>query len=320
MPNLLTRRRLLVGSALFYPALALAPRLAAAQEADDSLPTEDPQDLAKSQAAEEDADKQLAELEKKTGGRLGVSVLDTETNISLGYREAERFAICSTYKALAAGFVLARVDKGVEKLDRRVTFAKDALVAYSPVTEKHAGGDGMTIAEICEAAVTLSDNTAGNLMLDSFGGPAALTDWLRSTGDTETRLDRRETDLNEAKKDDPRDTTTPDSMLDSIGLLTLGNTLSDSSRDQMVAWLVAGKTGDARLRAGLPKEWKVGDKTGTGNNGAAGDIAVIWPPDRGPILVTAYVAEATASTDDVNAVFAAVGKIVADMVGSTTAD
>ncbi len=323
MLNLITRRRLLAGSALLFPVLALVPGRAAAQDAQTTAPAggdiqptdSDAEEQRKSQAEQDDADRQLAELEKKTGGRLGVSVLDTETNISLGYRESERFFMCSTYKALAAGFVLARVDQGAEKLDRRITYGKDILVSYSPVTEKHAGTDGMTLAELCEAAITMSDNTAGNLLLDSFGGPAAMTAWLRTTGDTETRLDRREPDLNEAKKDDPQDTTTPDSMLDTIGLLTLGNTLSEKSRNQLVDWMVGDKVGDARLRAGLPKEWKIGDKTGTGNNGALGDIAVIWPPDRGPLLVTVYIAEATAPAPDLNAVFAAVGKIVAGMVG-----
>jgi beta-lactamase class A len=321
----ITRRRLLAGSALLFPALAMTPPSAFAQEAQPATPAkpadnatppadEDDQDQLKTQGEEDDAEKQLAELEKKTGGRLGVAVLDTETNISLGYRENERFFLCSTYKALAAGFVLSRVDKGAEKLDRRVTFGKDALVTYSPVTEKHADGDGMTIAELCEAAVTMSDNTAGNLLLDSFGGPAALTAWLRQTGDDETRLDRREPALNEAKKDDPQDTTTPDSMLDTIGLLTLGDTLSEASRNQLTAWLVADKVGDARLRAGVPKDWKVGDKTGTGNNGALGDVAVIWPPERGPMIVAVYMAEATAPMDDLNAVFAAVGKLVAGMI------
>lgn len=337
MPTLLTRRRLMAGSALLIPALTFGPDALFAEDANaskspdadapasgsdgqDNSETPDDGDgmegnPADNSHAAEDADKQLADLEKKTGGRLGVSVLDTETNISLGSREAERFALCSTYKVLAVGFVLARVDQGVEKLDRRVTYGKDVLLSYSPETEKHAGGDGMTVAELCNAAITLSDNTAANLLLDSFGGPAALTAWLRTSGDTETRLDRKEPDLNQAAKDDQRDTTTPDSMLDTLGLLTLGNTLSETSRDQLSNWLVSNTTGNARLRAGLPKEWKVGDKTGTGDNGSYGDVAVIWPPERGPILVVTYVGEATAPAKDIEAVFADVAKIVVGMVG-----
>jgi len=332
MPILLTRRRLVAGSALLVPALTFGPSALLAQTAagastsapaaqdntampSDGQATEGDGGSQGNAQLTDDVDKQLADLEKKTGGRLGVSVLDTETNISLGNREEERFPLCSTYKALAAGFVLARVDQGVEKLDRRVTYGKDVVVTYSPETEKHAGAEGMTVAELCAAAITLSDNTAGNLLLESFGGPAALTAWLRTTGDTETRLDRNEPDVNQATKGDPRDTTTPDAMLDSIGLLTLGNTLSETSRDQLVNWLVGNTTGNNRLRAGLPKEWKIGDKTGTGNNGSYADIAVIWPPERGPVLVTTFVAEATAASKDVEAVFAEVSKIVVSMVG-----
>ncbi|PZM17144.1 class A beta-lactamase [Rhizobium tubonense] len=311
MSDIISRRRLLVGTALLFPALTFAVA-ARAQTAGDVVPPEEaaPADT----KAVDNAEKQLADLEKKIGGRLGVSVLDTETNISLGYRETERFPLCSTYKLLAAGFVLSRVDRGAEKLDRRVTFGKDVLVTYSPVTEKHADTDGMTIAELCEAAITMSDNTAGNLLLDSFGGPPVLTAWLRTLNDTETRLDRKETEVNEAKKGDPRDTTTPDSMLDTVGGLTLGDTLSDASREALAGWMVANTTGGQRLRAGLPTEWKVGDKTGTGDNGSYADVAIIWPADRGPILIAAYVTEATAPIADVNTVFAEVGKIVAGMV------
>jgi beta-lactamase class A len=323
MSVLFTRRRLLVSSALFGLALSLPGQWVFAQDApkpqDDTQTPEGPavegSPSDDEEGMQDDVDRQLRALEEKTGGRLGVAVLDTETNISLGYREAERFFLCSTYKALAAGYVLARVDQGAEKLDRRITFGREVLVEYSPVTEKHAGGDGMTLGELCEAAITMSDNTAGNLLLDSFGGPAALTAWLRTSGDTETRLDRREPDVNEAKKGDQQDTTTPDSMLDTIGLLTLGSTLGETSRDQLIAWMVADKVGDARLRAGLPNGWKIGDKTGTGKNGSLGDIAVIWPPERGPLLAVVYMSETTASMDELNKVFADVGKIVAGMVG-----
>lgn len=322
MPASITRR-LLLGSAILGPMAALLPQQLMAQTTPPPVVPQDPAPPCRNSRRRRPTRPRRMPApswqrsEKRTGGRLGVAVLDTETNISLGNRETERFPMFSTWKALAAGFVLARVDQGKEKLDRRVSFGKEALVAYSPVAEKHAATDGMTIAELCEAAVTVSDNTAANLLLDSFGGPAALTDWLRTTGDTETRLDRREPELNEAKKDDPRDTTTPDAMLDTLGLLTLGNTLSDASSTMLTGWLVAATTGKDRLRAGLPAEWKVGDKTGTGAQGMAADIAIVWPPERGPILVAAYIADATAPTAEINAVFAEIGKMVAGMVGSS---
>jgi beta-lactamase class A len=289
-------RRTLLGAAMLVPALGLAPFARAAE-------------------SEDDIDRQLAELEKRTGGRLGVSVIDTETNITLGFRQTERFPMCSTFKVLASAMVLSRVDKGGENLERRVIYDQSKLVSYSPETEKHVGGEGMSVGELCKAAITLSDNTAGNLLLESFGGPEALTKWLRSVGDNTTRLDRWETALNEGKKDDPRDTTTPDAMLDTLGNVALGSVLSEPSRAKLIEWMVANATGGARLRAGLPEGWKVGDKTGTGGSGTAADIAIIWPGDRGPILVTTYIAEATAPVKELNPVFAEVAKIVAGMAG-----
>lgn len=296
MPLHITRREMLAASAMLYPALALGtPALAAT-------------------AADDDVTERLRQLEERTGGRLGVAVLDMETNISFGHRETERFAMCSTFKALAAACALARVDRGEEKLDRRITFGKEVLLPHSPVTEKHVGGNGMTIAELCEAAITISDNAAGNLLLESFGGPQGLTSWLRSIGDNTTRLDRTEPDLNEARKGDPRDTTTPAAMLDTLGKLALGSVLSENGRGQLVDWLVANETGDARLRAGLPKDWRIGDKTGTSSTGAVSDIARAWPPGRGPLLVAVYTGEAKAPVSDLNPVFAEIGKIAAEIV------
>ena len=202
----------------------------------------------------------LALLERRHGGRLGVSVLDMETGQRIGHRDGERFPMCSTFKFLAAAQVLARVDRGQERLDRRVVYDKDDLVAYSPVTELHAGEHGMTLAELCHAAVTVSDNTAGNLLLASLDGPAGLTAFTRSLGDEVTRLDRIETDLNEAIPGDPRDTTTPAAMLDDMRALLLGDALSPSSRKQLADWLIATTTGDQRIRAGLPAGWRVGDR------------------------------------------------------------
>jgi beta-lactamase class A len=272
--------------------------------------------LSSLQAAADDAESELqrglAALERKHGGRLGVAVLDSASSKLITQRGNERFALCSTFKFLAAAFVLMRVDHRQESLTRRVVYSKNDLVTYSPTTEKHVES-GLTVGEICEAAMVLSDNTAGNLLLDSFGGPAGLTSFMRSLGDTVSRLDRRETELNEATPGDPRDTTTPLAMLDMLRKIVLGSVLSASSREQLTAWLVANKTGSKRLRAGVPQGWRVGDKTGSGSNNATNDIAVIWPPDRAPILVTAYYAEARATDDERNAILAEVGRLAATL-------
>ncbi|WP_108473035.1 class A beta-lactamase [Rhodanobacter thiooxydans] len=256
-----------------------------------------------------DASARLVALERRHGGRLGVAVLDTGSGRRIGHRVDERFAMCSTFKLLAAAAVLARVDRGVERLERRVVFDKDALVTYSPVTSHRVGAPGMTMAELCHAAITMSDNTAGNLLLHSLGGPAGWTAYARSLGDGVSRLDRIETELNEARPGDPRDTTTPAAMLANLHALLLGTALSDASRGQLAGWLRANTTGDARLRAGVPAGWRVGDKTGSGNHAATNDVAIIWPPQRKPLLVAAYYAESTADADARNVVLAEVGRI-----------
>ena len=284
----LSRRALLIGSLLAGPAL-LSLRATADENAE--------------------LQRKLAGLEREHGGRLGVAILDSARTTPIAHRGDERFALCSTFKFLAAAFVLARVDRKQESLTRRIVYSKNYLVSHSPITEKHAGEDGLTVGEICEAAMTLSDNTAGNLMLDSFGGPAALTAYMRSLGDSGTRLDRREPDLNEAQPGDPRDTTTPVAMLKTIHKTVLGTALSTASREQLIAWLVANKTGDNRLRAGVPKGWRVGDKTGSGGNNATNDIAVIWPPGHAPIIVATYYAESRASDGERNAVLSEVGRL-----------
>lgn len=257
---------------------------------------------------------QLAALQQQHGGRLGVAILVADSGRRINHFGEQRFPMCSTFKFLAAAQVLARVDRGEERLDRRVVFAKEDLVPYSPATEQHVGAPGMTMAELCHAAVAVSDNTAGNLLLASFGGPTALTAFARSLGDGKTRLDRIEPDLNEAVPGDPRDTTTPAAMLGNLRALLLGDALSPASRLQLADWLVATTTGDERLRAGLPADWRVGDKTGTSNNGVTNDIAIAWPPGRGPLLIATYYAESSIPQQQRNAVLAEVGRIAAGLV------
>lgn len=256
---------------------------------------------------------ELAALERRHGGRLGVAILDTVSGRRINHRGEQRFPMLSTFKMLAAALVLARVDRGEEQLDRRIVFTAEDLVTHSPATALHVGPPGMTLAELCAATITVSDNTAGNLLLASFGGPAALTAFARSLGDRYTRLDRIEPDLNEATPGDPRDTTTPAAMLANMRALLLGDALSAASRAQLIDWLVANATGDQRLRAGMPADWRVGDKTGTSGNGVVNDVAIAWPPGRGPLLVTAYYAEADATPGQRNAVLADVGRIVAGL-------
>ncbi|MDM0023686.1 class A beta-lactamase [Variovorax saccharolyticus] len=254
--------------------------------------------------------RQLAEIEKASGGRLGVCILDTGSGLRAGHRPDERFPMCSTFKFLAAAAVLNRVDQGKERLERRIVVTRRDLIPHAPVTEKHVGEPGLTMAELCEAAVTLSDNPAANLMLASFGGPGGLTRYLRGLGDTQTRLDRNEPGLNESLPGDPRDTTTPAAMLDTMQKILLGDVLLPASRARIQAWLDGCLTGDKRLRAGVPADWLVGDKTGTGPRGSTCDIAILRPPRRAPILVTAYLTGTPASMEARDAALASVGAVV----------
>jgi beta-lactamase class A len=255
--------------------------------------------------------RELARLDKESGGRLGVAVLDTGTGALAGQREHERFPLCSTFKFLAAAAVLARVDAGQDRLDRASPFGPSDLVSYSPVTAPRVGEGSMSLAQLCEAAMIVSDNTAGNLILDTLGGPAGITAFARRLGDETTRLDRIEPHLNEAIPGDPRDTTTPAAMLGTLRALLVGDALSPASRERLLQWLFDNKTGDARLRAGIPKDWRVGEKTGSGENGTTNDVGLVIPPGRPPILVAAYQTESSAPAEQRNAVLADVGRAVA---------
>lgn len=270
-------------------------------------------DRAARAAGSPDGEKRLVALERNHGGRLGVSILDTATGRRISHRGGERFLMCSTFKLLAVAAVLARVDTGMEKLDRRVVFGTQALRAYAPVTSHRVGEPGMSVSDLCCAAITVSDNTAANLLLASMGGPAAVTKFARGLGDPWTRLDRTEPDLNVGSPGDLRDTTTPDAMLTTMHALLLGRVLSHSSRDHLVAWLRACSTGLDQLRDTLEAGWTAGDKTGSGSHGETNDVAIIWPPQRRPVLVTAYYAGSGASVGDRHAVLAEIGRIAASI-------
>jgi beta-lactamase class A len=259
----------------------------------------------------------LAQLDKRSGGRLGCAVLNTSTGAVIAHRGDERFPMCSTFKASAVAFVLQRADRREERLDRRIVFSARHIVTHSPITELHVGGHGMAVADLCAAAITVSDNTAANLLLESFGGPAALTNFWRAIGDTVTRLDRKELELNEATPGDPRDTTSPAAMVENLHKFVLGDVLRPASRELFTKWLVANTTGDARLRAGLPRDWVTGDKTGSGKHETTNDIAVTWPSNRKPFFVAAYLTQGPGSDDARNAILAEVGRAVADEITST---
>ncbi len=252
----------------------------------------------------------LRALEASSGGRLGVAVVEAGGVATRGHRLDERFAMCSTFKVIAAAGVLERSARDAGLLAQRIVYARNELVNYSPVTQQHVA-QGMTVAALCAAALQYSDNTAGNLLIRLLGGPEGVTAFARRIGDDAFRLDRWETDLNTAIPGDPRDTTTPAAMATSLQRLVLGDALGDAQRAQLVEWLRGNTTGAARIRAGVPADWQVGDKTGSGDYGTTNDVAVLWPPGRPPMVVSMYFAQPDKDAAARSDVLAAAAKIVA---------
>jgi beta-lactamase class A len=266
----------------FLTAAALLPLAGCAQGTPvatppSSRPTEPPPTSAPAAT-----DGQLLELERKFDARLGVYALSTGSGATIAHRADERFAFCSTFKALAAAAVLHR--NPMSHLDTRVTYAETDLMASSAITRRFLT-TGMTIRQLCDAAVRYSDGTAGNLLLRDLGGPAELTAYVRSLGDTVTRMDRIEPVITEATPGDPRDTTSPRAIGTDFHQIVLGDALPADKLAFLRDLLERNVTGAERIRAGLPQGWAVADKTGTGDYGTANDIAVVWPPNAAPLVI-----------------------------------
>lgn len=259
-------------------------------------------------APAEDAKARLAALEAEHGGRLGVAIHDTGGGRPISHRGHERFLMCSTFKLPLVAAVLMRVDRGEERLDRRIVFDQDAILDWAPVTMLNVGAPGMTIEQLCEAATLVSDNTAANLLLETLGGPAGFTAFIRRLGDSATRLDHVEP-LNNAQSGE-QDTTTPLAMLGALHKLLVGDALSEASRDKLIRWITLNQTGAHGLEAGLPANWRIGDKTGSAST-ANNDIGIIWPPERAPVLVTAYYTNSERDSSQRKQVLMAVGSLVA---------
>ena len=268
------------------------------------------------------ADQALAALEAASGGRLGVSLLDTGSGRTAGHRSDERFGLCSTFKLLLAAAILREADTGRLKLDTFIEYGKADLVPHAPVTGANLDKGGMRIGELAEAAQLTSDNVAANLLLRLLGGPAGFTAILRQMGDSVTRIDRIEPEMNLVAAGETRDTSSPRAMADSVARIMTGELLSTSARETLAQWMIATETGKKRLRAGLPPDWRAGDKTGTGvapgMPNKHNDVAIVWPTGRAPVVIAAYYEasgyfENTRPEDDT--VLAEVGRIAAGWIG-----
>jgi beta-lactamase class A len=247
------------------------------------------------------AEQALASIEAEIGGRVGVGAWDTGSGAWVRRRADERFAMCSTFKFVLTATVLGLVDVGSVTLGRRISYGEADLLAHSPVTSAHVSAGAMSVADLCAAAIEESDNGSANLLLRLVGGPAGLTRHLRRLGDPTTRLDRIEPALNTNLPGDVRDTTTPAAYVRTMRKVLLGDGLSATSRRRLETWMVACETGLERLRAGLPADWRAGDKTGTGDNGAVNDIAIVHPAGRPPILIAVFLSGSGRSVKQLSA-------------------
>lgn len=272
-----------------------------------------------------DLNQALAALEARAGGRLGVAVLDSASGAQAGHRADERFGLCSTFKLLLAGAVLQQIDAGRWPAERPIRFGQADLVPHAPVVRAHLQQGRLSAIELAEATQTTSDNAAANLLMrELFKGPAGLTQWLRERGDAVTRLDRWEPEMNRVPPGELRDTSTPAAIAASAARLLTGELLQPTSRARLIGWMEATQTGTRRLRAGLPKGWRAGDKTGTGMHPSmpdrTNDVAIVWPgPDRAPWLLAAYYEGPRRGSRDIQAadeaVLAEVGRLVGSWVG-----
>ncbi len=265
----------------------------------------------------------MIEIQKRHGGRVGVSALtgtataNAEANGSLSIQSTERFAMCSTFKWVLAAAILQQADQGKLKLSDPVKYGKKDLLEYAPTTTANVGKGQMTIGELCLAAVSLSDNTAANLLFPVIGGPSGLTTFVRGLGDTVTRFDRTEPTLNTNIDGDEKDTTTPEAMSNLLRTVFTGTVLKADSLKLLKDWMVATSTGNARIRAGVPKGAMVGDKTGTGERNATNDVGVIWLPGHSsifgpPVFLSIYTSGGTLDADGRNQVIADITRLVFD--------
>lgn len=258
------------------------------------------------------ADPRIAAIEVRLGARIGVGALNTGTGARIGHRIQERFAMASTFKWLLAAQMLQMAEHMPEFLQQRILYGEGDLLDYAPTARANLARGWMTVEECCEAIVVVSDNTAANLLLVGASGPAGFTHFLRSNADSATRLDRTEPTLNENAPGDERDTTTPDAMTRSLrNVLVEERVLNSASREKLIGWMIASRTGLQRLRAGLPSDWRVGDKTGSGARGSINDVAIAWPPGKAPILIACYMSDGDADTATRSAAHAEIARIIA---------
>jgi beta-lactamase class A/beta-lactamase class A CARB-5 len=258
----------------------------------------------------------LQSIEEELDARVGFFGRDLNTEETLAYGADYRFPLNSVFKLFACGALLLEVDKGASRLTDSVDVRDYPLVSYSPAVEKSvsAGHFEMTLGDACSMMLSVSDNTAANIVLAEIGGPEGFTAFMRSIGDDVTRLDRWEPELNEALPGDPRDTTTPHAIADSLETLLLGDVLSVASRAILREWLSRHSVADDLFRAALPPSWSIEDRTGAGGYGSRAIIAIIYPPERKPVIAALFMRDTTANFARRNAAAARVAAAIVKSV------
>lgn len=255
----------------------------------------------------------FAQLESSANGRLGIMAINTANNQQIEYRSNELFPFCSTGKVMVVGAILKASESNPQLMQRQLHYSKQDTESsgYAPITGQHIK-DGMSVSALSQAAIAYSDNGAMNQLLQILGGTQMVSTFAKSIGDNKFNLVRTEPQLNTAIPGDERDTTTPVAMALSLQKLSLGTALDKKQQAQLQEWLKANTTGDKRIRAGVPKGWTVGDKTGTGSYGTTNDVAVIWPPQAKPIVLVVYFTQNKKDTKPNDQVIAQATKIVID--------
>ncbi|MBB3324588.1 class A beta-lactamase [Atlantibacter sp. RC6] len=250
----------------------------------------------------------LQQQEKQLNARIGMAVVNAQGESVFGYRQDERFPLTSTFKTLACAALLERLQKDGGSLDQQVTIQPDELLDYAPITKNYLAPATLSLRTLCAAAVSYSDNTAGNRILAYLGGPQAITQFMRRLGDNVTRLDRTEPTLNEAMPGDARDTSSPKSMAAGLQKILTSNTLTPANRATLDSWMREDKVGDALLRATLPQGWSIADKTGAGGHGSRAIIAAVYPPQQAPFYVAIYITRTEATMPMTNTAIAQIGE------------
>ncbi|WP_394542023.1 class A beta-lactamase [Pantoea sp. SGAir0418] len=259
--------------------------------------------------------KQIEMLENKSGGKLGLTAVDTSDGMTYSWRGDERFPMCSTSKVMVVAAILKKSESNNNLLTKKITINDGDMVNYNPVTSKYIGSS-MTITELSKAALQYSDNAAMNKLLSFLGGPRQATQFARTIGDKAYRLDRNEPSLNTAVPGDSRDTTTPSAMAETLNKLIFGTALKKEQKAKLTEWMKGNTTGLNSIKAGLPDEWAVADKTGSGDYGTTNDIAVIWPKNHAPVILTTYFTQPKKNASARKDVLASAAKLIAEAINN----